>query len=647
MAFAFLFLTNDEFTQPDVLWNFVKTQNVYIHPKQPKLVQKKFQPFIIDSLVKTKWGEESIVDATINLLEDSYSTEENTWFVLLSQDAYPLHSFETFETKFKKSLDGKKSMFNLINTNGDLTKTSQWWILHRNDVKLILENNKEYRKIFTINKKSDGAFDEFYFLSLLKWLNPNHKFIDKKVMYDDFQEGTIQRSPKIYNKLIKCDEKKMNGSFFIRKVTPNFSLEIYQTKKELKVVYIGTETNQQNILSDISKNEFDLFILSSVKIELIHPDILSNSICVIQIIYKFLLETILSLSHERCLESWGSVLFTTEKYDVSNSYDVDGLSLNNLPLQDTTAFANIKQFNLVKDKNGNIAYYKKNENYNRVKKLRIPRSKYIPNLPTFKEWNSPPYYDTISPSYTSRDEVTSPPYIPPSPPYIPPSPPYIPPSPPYIPPSPPYIPPSPVNTSPPHNDVPSPVYTSSNNEPFIVPKCVRKTNTSEAKTPPSPKIVMIRIKKNLSNVLNNTPQPSGMTLKVGKKCPKGTKTHKINDKIYCKTVVDKKDKVLSNNVVESIHADNDTNGLTLKVGKKCPKGTKTHKINDKIYCKTVVDKKDKVLSNNVVESIHADNDTNGLTLKVGKKCPKGTKTHKINDKIYCKTVVDKKDKVLL
>jgi uncharacterized protein YcfJ len=83
------------------------------------------------------------------------------------------------------------------------------------------------------------------------------------------------------------------------------------------------------------------------------------------------------------------------------------------------------------------------------------------------------------------------------------------------------------------------------------------------------------------------------------------------------------------------------------VGKKCPKGTKTHKINDKIYCKTVVDKKDKVLSNNVVESIHADNDTNGLTLKVGKKCPKGTKTHKINDKIYCKTVVDKKDKVLL
>ena len=180
--------------------------------------------------------------------------------------------------------------------------------------KLILENNKEYRKIFTISKKSDGAFDEFYFLSLLKWLNPEHNFVNKKVMYDDFQKGTIQRNPKIYNKLILCDKNKMDDSYFIRKVTPNFSLTIHKTRKELKVVYIGTETVQQNILSTLlSNDDFDLFILSSIKIELIHPDILSKSICVIQIIYKFLLETILSLSYEKCLESWGSVLFTTEK----------------------------------------------------------------------------------------------------------------------------------------------------------------------------------------------------------------------------------------------------------------------------------------------------------------------------------------------
>ena len=490
--------------------------------------------------------------------------------MLLSQDAYPLHSFE----EFTKKINGESSMFNLINTNGPLTKTSQWWILHRDDVKLILENNEEYRKIFNINKKSDGAFDEFYFLSLLKWLNPTHKFVDKKVMYDDFQEGTIQKSPKIYNKLIECDKNKMVDSYFIRKVTPNFSLETYKIKKELKIVFIGTETDQQNILSALSNEDFDLFILSAIKIELIHPDILSKSICVIQIIYKFLLETILSLSYEKCLESWNSIIFTTEKYDLSKPYNLDGLSLSNLPLKNKVIFPNIKQFIVIKDTNGIVAYYKKNENYNKMKKIRIPRNKYIPNLPTFKDWESPSYDDQPQHILSPDNDVISPPYIPLSPTNTPPhnddviSPPYIPPS-------------SPTNTPPHNDDVPVHIYTSSNNEPFIVPKCVRKVsaspNSETVSEVKSPKSVMIKVKRRL-NVLEPQ-QFTGMTLKIGKKCPKGTKTHKINDKVYCKTVVDKKDKVLSNNIAEK------NDNITIKIGKKCPKGTKTHKINDKVYCK--------------------------------------------------------------
>ena len=676
MKFAFLFLTNEGFTHPDVLWNFVETQNVYIHPKEPKLIQEDFKPFVIDSLVETKWGEASIVDATINLLKKSYLDENNRWFVLLSQDAYPLHSFD----EFKKKIYGEKSMFNLVNINGSLWKTSQWWILHRNDVRLILENDKEYRKIFTINKKSDGAFDEFYFLSLLLWLDPTYNFINKKVMYDEFQEGTIQKSPKIFNKLIECDIKKISGSFFIRKVTPDFTLNVHKTKKDLRVVYIGTETEQQNILSVFSKDEFDLFILSSIKIELIHPDILRRSICVIQIIYKFLLETILSLSYESRLKSWDSILFTTEKYDLTNSNNnVNGLTLNNLlsdlPFKNETIYPNIKQFLVIKDINGNIAYYKKKKNNYRVKKMRIPRDKYVPNLPTFRDWESPSNDDTSSPTYISSPYIPpSPPYIPPSPtntspyndvpsppfvpssppfvpssppfvpsspsfvpsspPFVPSSPPFVPSSPPFAPSSPPFAPSSPMNTPPQHNDIRSPLYTSSNNERFIVPKCIRKPITpppnSEAKTPPSPKRVMIKVKRTGLKV--ETPQPNVMTLKIGKKCPKGTKTHKMNDKIYCKTVVDKKNNVLTINVAEN---NDDTSGLTIKVGKKCPKGTKTHKMNDKIYCKTVVDKKDRVLSNNVSEN----NDTSGLTLKIGKKCPNGSKTHKLNDKLYCKKVV--------
>jgi hypothetical protein len=97
----------------------------------------------------------------------------------------------------------KNSMFCLKDADNGLTKASQWWILHRNDVKTIIETDIEYRKVFHINRKSDGAFDEFYFLSLLKWNNPNYVFVDKKIVHDDFQNGTVQRNPKIFNKFIK------------------------------------------------------------------------------------------------------------------------------------------------------------------------------------------------------------------------------------------------------------------------------------------------------------------------------------------------------------------------------------------------------------------------------------------------------------
>ena len=266
--------------------------------------------------------------------------------------------------------------------------------------------------------------------------------------------------------------------------------------------------------------------------------------------------------------------------------------------------------------------------------MRIPRDKYVPNLPTFRDWESPSNDDTSSPTYISSpyippsppyippsptttspyNDVPSPPFVPSSPPFVPSSPPFVPSSPPFAPSSPPFAPSSPtfvpssptfapssptfapssppfapsspMNTPPQHNGIRSPLYTSSNNERFIVPKCIRKPITpppnSEAKSPPSPKRVMIKVKRTGLKV--ETPQPNVMTLKIGKKCPKGTKTHKMNDKIYCKTVVDKKDRVLSNNVAEN----NDTSGLTLKIGKKCPNGSKTHKLNDKLYCKKVV-----------------------------------------------------------
>ena len=82
---------------------------------------------------------------------------------------------------------------------------------------------------------------------------------------------------------------------------------------------LGSLRRMMGLNTSVNTESKDQKILSSIKIELIHPDILKRSICVIQIIYKFLLETILSLSYEKRLKSWDSILFTTEKYDLTNS----------------------------------------------------------------------------------------------------------------------------------------------------------------------------------------------------------------------------------------------------------------------------------------------------------------------------------------
>ena len=357
MTFAFLFLTYDNFTHPEIIWDFTKTENIYIHPKYPEQVIEKFKPYIIDNLIDTEWGHTSIVNATLNLLKTAYFNTNNTWFILLSQDSYPIYTYNTFVSKFNKIKDGNKSMFHLYNSppltgKDEFTKTSQWWILHRDDVELILNNNTKYEKRFSLKfgVNSKTAFDEYYFLTLLKWINPKYEFVNMAVMYVDFLQGTIQKSPKIFNRLIKSDIDNIaiSESFFIRKVSPIFTMKLYTPQKKLNVIYIGTETNQ-NKLSLALNNDTDIIIISAIDVGFIRPDIFKKTICVIQIIYKFFYETIIALNNSGYTESWESVLFTTEKFDLSEPYKKTDSIKRELPYTSTPSTGKIAFLFLVLD----------------------------------------------------------------------------------------------------------------------------------------------------------------------------------------------------------------------------------------------------------------------------------------------------------
>ena len=174
------------------------------------------------------------------------------------------------------------------------------------------------------------------------------------VMYDKWLTNVIQKSPQYFNNLLKNDIKniKKNNSLFIRKVLPNFSLKEYQTKDKLYIIFIGSETNQENIIFD---DKFDIILIISIKIDLIKKEIIKKAIYIINIIYKFHYESIISITNEDYIKNWKIIIFTTEKFNI-NSHNKIEKEKKQLPIN------NSKYFYYIKDNNGNLAYcYKKSK----------------------------------------------------------------------------------------------------------------------------------------------------------------------------------------------------------------------------------------------------------------------------------------------
>ena len=348
MTFAFLFLIYDKII-PNIK-NLIYNNNLYIHPKYDIL---EYKEYVIKDIVKTEWCNYSIVLASINLLIEAYKNKDNEWFFLLSQDSFPI--YENFKEKFNE-IHNNKSIFNykskLEVSNKIYYKTSQWWVLKREDVKIILDNSKYFKTL------KNMCPDEYYFLSILKWHNKNYQFTNLPIIYDSWLEYTIQQSPLYFNYLLKDDMDDIikYKSLFIRKITKYFKLELYKPKKKLYIIYIGTETIQL-----IPENkDFDIIIISSINIEKIKPEIIKRAIYIYNIIYKFLYETILNICQQKYIRNWKIIIFTTEKFNLNNYNSLNKIK-KNLPITTLTFkhgnLENKKQFYYITDNNGHIAFY--------------------------------------------------------------------------------------------------------------------------------------------------------------------------------------------------------------------------------------------------------------------------------------------------
>jgi hypothetical protein len=171
---SLLFLTYSKITHIDAFSDYLDKCNVYIHPKYPEKVNKNLQKYIIPILIDTKWGDRSIVNATLELLKEAYKNTKNKWFILCSEDIFPLVRYNDLSIYLSKQ---KYSIFDVMDNSKN--KTSQFWALKRDDVSKILTNKNKWSMIFDkIPRKS--AVDELFFLPLLKNIDKSYKFTNLK-----------------------------------------------------------------------------------------------------------------------------------------------------------------------------------------------------------------------------------------------------------------------------------------------------------------------------------------------------------------------------------------------------------------------------------------------------------------------------------
>jgi hypothetical protein len=322
MKIAFLLLTysNPYFNR---LYDLMSQYNFYIHPKFPNLVDENYKSHIIPNLIETEWGKNSIVQATINLLEYAYKQDKYDYFILLSEDTCPVYKKHKF-IKFIKSLNGL-SCFELLKKYNNIYKSYQWWIINNIDAYTIINTQSKYIS-FLNNIKLDGAPDENYFLTILHFENKNYKFNNMKCIFTRWIHNTIIKHPFIFNKITKKDITDIIDSkaFFIRKCTSEFKIIKYIPKKKLLITFIGSLTNQKSICNIL--NEYDIIIISPIDNKLILSELKNNCIYIINIIWKFYNDSIqqLFVQYKYILYQWSEIYISDEIFDINKlrQYDI-------------------------------------------------------------------------------------------------------------------------------------------------------------------------------------------------------------------------------------------------------------------------------------------------------------------------------------
>jgi hypothetical protein len=277
MKVSLLFLTYSEPIHTIEWMDYINNSNfnIVIHPKYPEKLEDIWKPFLSFKIVETKWGTDSIIIATLILLKQAFDLYDSDWFILCSEDSYPLLDSNSCLNYFNNK---ELSIFHPIDKNNP-SKVSQWFALSKSDVSSIINNlgidinyniqNKQLYNSIINNISKKSAVDELFFIPLLQKINKNYEYDIGLIHYVKWIPDWVSKHPTIFNRLLPSDEISIrdNNALFIRKTFPTFKNETIIPKKNAVVITLGDDNigkiNYNSFLNGI-KDTHDLYLLVMV-----------------------------------------------------------------------------------------------------------------------------------------------------------------------------------------------------------------------------------------------------------------------------------------------------------------------------------------------------------------------------------------------
>ena len=208
-----------------------------VTPDTPKWIKENMIPTI-----PTKWCEDSLVWAWVNMLREAVKDPQNQYFALLSGECIPL---QNFTRTYIGITSDSRSRFNIdFNSEQEeetgLKYADQWCILNRRDALLLIslkhgENGKKHLQKMKRVKRS-WCSDELYPINWMihNYGDPNTKKFRNHIK---LQQTTFTKWDNVAPHPIVITKSKLSslkrqicnsGAFFARKFDTQAAIDIYK-----------------------------------------------------------------------------------------------------------------------------------------------------------------------------------------------------------------------------------------------------------------------------------------------------------------------------------------------------------------------------------------------------------------------------------